>query len=495
MSRAVKTWLSKIVLLSLIFCQTNIKANPDLTTQIPNSASWINSIFQMGTSLGDIGNPTNWVIYSAAGTYFYYQHILKGSLKTAKTAREIMLMQLRETTLSIAQKEKLIGEIDLLITEFESKVKEAERAFTEIPVHFQRLNKHRNPSKRPNFRSLKDHQAVETWLGSKEGTAFLSSETGKAWMAKYTALKYSSSEALDEPLRKVIEKANEVFETKKADLLVASTDLNDPPGTFKTQNNLSFHQTAIPITGINKHVSNLRKECSEALSLLVTKQKRLKNDSNYVRFWTRPENLKPSLVHGIMTSGGAVGTYWLYRTYQFDKRKKEAEDEAKLKGDGSFDLGSTLRMAKSREIMRPYYQAIQAALIEHQGDIVEQLMKNLSSEERRGVDLTALVRSRLSGAAFDVAVETATLTVAKNRLGDRTSFAELQSLVERVQSEAGVREGLFRPFNKAVVLDVMNSLLSELTEEGTSSRINHELIRKILNRSETLLMGYPKKPL
>ena len=495
MCRLVKKWFLKFVLISFLICHTNVKANPDLTTQIPNSANWINLLFQVGSSLGEIGNPTNWVVYSAAGTYFYYQHILKGSLRTAKTAREIMLMHLRETTLSIAQKERLIAEIDSLISELESKVKEAEKAFAEIPAHFQRLNSYRSAGKKSRFRNLKDHGAVEQWLSSNEGKVFLASQSGIEWKAKYDSLRHQSSSALDEPLKRVIEKANEVFDSKKVDVLAASLDPLDPPGTFKTQSNLSFNQNSLPVTAINKHVSNLRKECAEALSLLVIKQKQLKTDSNYVRFWTRPENLKPSLVHGIVTSGGAAGTYWLYRTYQFDKRKKEAEDEAKLKGDGSFDLGSTLRMAKSREIMRPYYQSIRMALVEHENEIIAQLNKNLSTDEKRGLDIAALVEGRLNGAAFDVAVETATLTTAKNKLGDRISFAELQSLVHQTQTEPGVREGLFRPFNRGVVLDVINSLFSELSEDGTSSRISHELIRKILTRSETLFMGQIKKPL
>ncbi len=492
MRDVVKKWFLKAVILSLIISSPGVRANPDSTSQIPNSANWINLLFQVGSSLSDIGNPTNWVIYSAAGTYFYYQYILKGSLKTAKSARDSMLIQLREVSISLKQKENLIAQMDQLIAELELKVSEAEKAFDEIPSHFQRLNKERYKSRKQPFLSMKDYAEVEEWLKDKEGRKFLQTKKGKTWKERYDFLKYASTGAIDEPLKKVIDKANEVFDGKKASILSSSTDLTNPPGVFTAENNLTYQRTAVHLKSIGKQVGKLKKECVETLSTLVRKQKHLDKESNYFRFWSRPENLKPSLVHGIVAAAGVGGTFWLHRISQFDQKKRDAEEEAKLNGKGAYDLGSTLKMQKSREVMKPYYQAIRTVLIENEEELIADFERNLTPNEKSGLDLRAMVRSRLKSSAFDVVVESAILRAAKNKFGDRISFTELKNLLEQIKTEPELREGLFRAFNKAVIQDVINSLWSEVSKVNATDKISHELFRKILTRSEAIFLNGSK---
>ena len=77
------------------------------SAQIPPSIDWINNLINIVSTIGDITSPLNWVIYSTAGTYFYYQYIFKAALKTAVSARSMMILQLRETKLTLKEKEKL----------------------------------------------------------------------------------------------------------------------------------------------------------------------------------------------------------------------------------------------------------------------------------------------------------------------------------------------------------------------------------------------------
>ena len=73
---AFKKWILNILILGLVISSgVKLKAEPEIPSQLPNSANWINQIFSAGSSLVDVSNPMNWVVYSAAGTYFYYQYI------------------------------------------------------------------------------------------------------------------------------------------------------------------------------------------------------------------------------------------------------------------------------------------------------------------------------------------------------------------------------------------------------------------------------------
>ena len=486
-----KIFTIKGLIAVLLFGGVGLKANPDMPSELPNSATWINQLFKAGSSLTDVTNPLNWVVYSAAGTYFYYHYMLKGSLKTAIAARELMLMQLRDTGLAIEKKQKLLEEVDLLIEDLKKQIAASEKAFEQIPRHFSKLNKHQGKKNAAAFTSVSDYTAVGQWLESEKGKKFLRTKAGKSWKNDYDSLMYQSSVALEEPLRKVIEKVNEILENQKAEQLKPSTEPNHAPGTFYTDNTLNYARTQVPLTDLRTHVDNLKKKCTETLSALVTKKATLARDSNLIRFWSRKENISPAWKHGIVALGGVSATYWLHRLYKFDERKKEAEVEAKLKGDGAFDLATTLRLPQARELMQPYYEAIRSALIEEQDLIIEDLVQNTKEQERSGANIRKLIEERLKHSTFNVAIESATLTVAKSKLGDRTSVTDLTGLVQKIKTNNDLRDGSFRAFHKEVIKECIDSLWSELSSGSVTDRLRPETFLRIRQISENLFIGSP----
>ncbi|MFM8313623.1 MAG: hypothetical protein ACKOA8_05000 [Deltaproteobacteria bacterium] len=495
MRTVVKVGLVKLVVLSLLVVQQRVKAEPELPPQIPNSAGWINQLFKAGSSLTDVANPLNWVVYSAAGTYFYYQYMLKGSLKTALAARNVMVMQLRETNLAIENKKKLIQEVDLLIDDLKRQIEESEKAFQEIPSHYQKLNKHLGTKSKKRFGSISDYSQVEQWLKTERGQKFLKTEPGKEWLEKYESLKIQSTEALEEPLRRVITKVNEVIENPKADMIKPVNTSQLPPGNFTSENSVNYGRNQLPLGALSSHADKLKSECHQILSGLVAKKTKLTQDTNFFQFWSRKENISPVLKHGVITLGGAGATLWLYKLYKFDEKKREADLEAKLKGDSAFDLATTLRMERARKLMAPYYEAIRKAMLEKQDQIVEAIEKNLTDAEKQKIDVRNLVQARLKGDVFDLVVESVILKVAKTRLGDRTSVSELTSLINRVKNNPDVREGIFRSFHKDVVHECINTLWSEFTSGDLSNEINPETLRQLRQLSETMFLEMPKNNL
>lgn len=322
------------------------------SAQIPPSIDWINNLINIGSTIGDITSPLNWVIYSTAGTYFYYQYIFKAALKTAVSARSMMILQLRETKLTLKEKEKLTAEMDDLVSALKVKVAESEKALNEIPNHFTFLNKHRYQGNHNPFLSTADYSSVEKWLKEKEGKKFLSTKKGQAWKEKYDSLIMLTSVALDEPLKKVIDKANEVFDNPKANIIRASNDPMKSPGTFSVHNDFTYQQTNLSLKAVTSNIENLRKNCADILKELVSKEKNLGVNSKYVRFWTNKENIKPFLTHGIITLAGAGGTFWLHRLYQKDRTPLEPENQEKLKRTADLDFSTKLKTETERAMGR-----------------------------------------------------------------------------------------------------------------------------------------------
>lgn len=461
----LKSWILKGVIVGLLLSSFQVKAEPELPTKLPNSASWIDHLFEVGSSLGDVSNPLNWVIYSATGTYFYYQFILKGSLKTAVVARDAMLMELRKTHLDLKEKYQKIAEVDRLIEVLKEQIAKSQKAYEEIPALYQELNQYRTSKPKKHFGQIVDYSKVESWLLTKEGKKFLGTEAGKSWLQRYEFLKHQATTALERPLKEVIDKANQTIEGAGAGIRAPSLPHNSPKD-------------------VTASVEGFRNKCDEILSGLVKKKNTLSRDGNLVRFWSRKENMTPFLKHGMVTLGGAGVTYWLYRIYRFDEAKLQVEEERKLKGDNSFDLVSTIKFPRSRELMRPYYNSIRVALEESQETIIHDLEKRLTPWEKEGLDIEALIKERIQEKTFYLAVELATLKIAKDRFGERISFAHLNDFIQSVRTQPEFRAGVFRQFHKELVQDCINSLWSEFSLKDMSDKLSEETLKKVIEDSE-----------
>ena len=184
---------------------------------------------------------------------------------------------------------------------------------------YKKLNRYRKNGDKSPFQSLEDYPVVEKWLTENEGRKFLNSQKGKEWLTEYQSLKRASSEALDEPLKRVVDKANEVFDLQKAQRVRASNNVQDPPGIFRSRNDFTYQESTIPLSALGPNVDRLRETCGRTLTRLADKKTKLATDSKYFRFWTRTENLEPSLAHGIITLAGVGGTLWLHWLYTTPK--------------------------------------------------------------------------------------------------------------------------------------------------------------------------------
>jgi hypothetical protein len=476
MRSVLKNWVLKGVIVGLLLSGFQIKAEPELPAKLPTSANWIDHIFNAGLSLGDVSNPLNWVIYSAAGTYFYYQFILKGSLKTAVVARDAMVMELRKTHLELEEKNRKIAEVDQFIEALKEQIAKSQKSYEEIPALYKELNRHRAFKSKKNFGQIGDYSKVERWLLTNEGKKFLGTEDGKSWLQRYESLKYEATTALEMPLKNVIDKANDIVAGVGAEIQGPSLPHKSPQG-------------------IRTSVESFRKKCDEVLSGLVKKKNTLRRDSNIVRFWIRKENITPALNHGMVTLGGAGVTYWLYNLYRFDDAKSQVDEESKLKGDSAFDLISTIKLPKSRELMRPYYNAIRTSLEKSKEAIITDVESPLTLDQKRKIDVKTLVEERIQGQAFYLAVELATLKIAKDRFGERISFAQLNDFIQSVRAQPEYRVRAFKQFHKELVQDCINSLWSEFSIKDATDRMSESTLKTIIEDSEQTFFNAPLKKL
>jgi len=100
------------------------------------------------------------------------------------------------------------------------------------------------------------------------------------------------------------------------------------------------------------------------------------------------------------------------------------------------------------------------------------------------LDIEALIKERIQSQAFYLAVELATLKSAKDRFGERISFAHLNDFIQSVRTQPEFRAGVFRQFHKELVQDCINSLWSEFSLKGISDKLSEETLKKIIEDSE-----------
>jgi hypothetical protein len=492
MKRAGKNWLLSLLILSLILSTSRIQADPDLPNQIPSSANWISQLFKTAVSLSDISNPLNWVVYSAIGTFFYYKYLFKASLQISESARNFMLIELRNAKISEFQKRKLIAEMDVLIAQLKAQLDEGELALKTLPSHFNTLENLIKKNHENSFKSLEDYPKVEKWLKSREGKIFLKTAKGNTWNKRYQDLKVKASTHLDEPLKKVIDKANEVFELPKAEPIKAVQGPNTLPGVFESQNIYNYQKNEMPLRAVRGHVHDLRKACDAVLASLIRKKESLAVDTHQFRYWTRWHNIQPSIVHGAVTAAGVGGTLWLNQIYKFNQKQAEADAKSKLKFAQTTELSSFLETEQAKERLAPYYESIRHALMKSKEDIIKDFEKDLNAQQKAQLALAAMVEEDLKPENFSAEARVALVVATQHKFGERIQYKDLVHFLESAKANTSGTNTIFRSFHKGLMEEVINSVWSEVSTGNACEKLSSDVFRKILRDSEQEYIGDSK---
>lgn len=487
---------------SLLLAPIAVRAETPATTQTttptvaPPSANAVTGFFKQLFSLWDVTDTQNWVAYSAIGTFLYYKFFYKSALATASAAREAMRKRLVELDLQKTEREKLLAEADELLEELSRRIGRTGKATEELEAHILNIRKgKRGRYVKQSFNGLADFHKLESWLASPEAKAFLDSKQGQNWKTTYDGLKDILTTQIDEPLSKLISKANVLYPNETfQNIESVPPSEGGRPGDFTIRNDFTHRNTPIGLAEINARTQNMRARCLEPIRAAAGEATQLTKNSNFWRYWTRPKNIKWPLFHAVVSLGGLGGTYWLHRAVDYDRRQAEAASKAKQKSDAASDLAGTLATTEGRKLMTPYYDIVRDVMRSHRDQLLPMAMTMLELDPQKPESkekAMAFLDETFNSEAFGVALEQATIAAAKKKQGDRGTREALLQMIDNAKKQKGVREGLFRPFTKEVVRGLVNNLWSHLTVNDPSEDFEKGVMGSILKRTEYELSKDP----
>jgi len=459
-------------------------------TAPPSSANAVTGLFTLLTGLAVYNDPTNWVIYAAGATYFYQRTFFKSSHDFAKGTRQGIMRQLEAARATEEVRRSTMNQANALVDEIALRVPEAERAAEDLNAQLKTIKRRRKKKEVALFpNGLGNFAEFLKWSNSAEGQAFFAEKP--EWKVRYDQNVSNMTEKLDAPLAELVRLTNTNYVNSPVPNVRArdfSTGQHRP-GQFESQAAFSHLKKPVAMAEIAPFAQGLAYQCKLVAETAGLEVKRLAKESNWFHFWRQPKHIRAPLIHAAATTGLAAGTFWLYRTYEYDRRQQElAKENAKISNANS-DVATWITSPEGRKTLGPYYRIIQRSFIENKAEIIAMLKKNYTVDEAKGVDFEKLFDSTIDSGAFLVAVEQATMQATKLKQGDRVANVSLMQMLENAKTDQNVRAGLFKSFNKEVFRGVVNNLWADLSVGDPSDNFDSGVLKTMLKRSDELVQG------
>lgn len=471
--------------------------NPANTPSSANSIlNFLSAAFEL---LMNPSDPMNWVAYAAIGSWWIHKNFFGRSVDFARGTRDGYRRKLEEMDLTKAEQEKRMAEMNALVATIERNSRRAERA---VPILnrwmsdklLEQVVKSGIAGEQVPLEGLAGYHRLETWLKSKEGMAFLLTNEGASWHVTYRALINLTTTNLDAPLADLVTKAGIFSPAQPFRPIESAPHEGGLPGEFNVRNDHDHSLTPLPLRRLPGVARSVVDVCRRAHAAAVGEYADLSAKASWWNFWTSARNRNPVLFYATLAGSGVIGTGWLVRAYNYKQRREEAATRAKQNSEATTDLYGWLSGNKGRKEMEPYYSIFLHTLRENRQSIIDMFEKELTEDERKKFNVGKLIDEALTvtkdanGAPiYPDELISAVGAAAKKHQGDRTAPQSLIDFINNSKKDKATREGLFRAFNKDVLMGFVNKKWPDFTVGNPSDSFKVGPMRTIQDRVVELL--------